>query len=66
MNGHERSRRRGGWFFVVLMVGGFVASGIYLGIIRATGAATADVVRAIAFFFFGLLMLWRVLGSLRR
>ena len=58
-------KRRGEWFFAVLMVGGFLAAGIYTGMTRAEGAGGGNALRAAAFFAFGLLMLWRVLGTRR-
>lgn len=50
------------WFFSILVVGTFVACGIYLGMIRAEGVSTGHVVRAAGFGVLGLLMLWGVLG----
>ncbi len=51
------------WFFSILAVGGFVACGIYLGMIRAEGVSTGRVIRAVGFGVLGLLMLWGVLGK---
>ena len=51
------------WIFAFLTVGGFLASGVYLGMIRVEGAATGDVVRAAAFGALGLLSLWGVMGK---
>jgi len=51
------------WFFSILVVGAFVACGIYLGMIRVEGVSTWHVVRAIGFGVLGLLMLWGVLGK---
>jgi len=51
------------WFFSILVVGGFVACGIYLGMIRAEGASTGHIIRAAGFGILGLLMLWGVLGK---
>jgi hypothetical protein len=51
------------WFFTLLAVGGFVACGIYLGMIRAEGASTRHVVRAVGFGALGLLALWGTLGK---
>jgi len=51
------------WLFAALAVGGFWASGLYLGMIRAGGSSTGDVARVIAFGIFGILMLWGVLGK---
>lgn len=51
------------WLFSVLTVGGFIACGIYLGMIRAEGVSTGYVIRVIGFGLFGLLMLWGVLGK---
>jgi hypothetical protein len=49
--------------FAILTVGAFLASGIYLGLIRAEGSSTGYVVRAILYGVLGLLMLWGVLGK---
>ena len=51
------------WFFSILVVGGFVACGIYLGMIRAEGVSTGHIIRAAGFGILGLLMLWGVLGK---
>ena len=51
------------WFFSILTVGGFVACGIYLGMMRAEGVSTGHVIRAVGFGVLGLLMLWGVLGK---
>lgn len=51
------------WFFSILVVGTFVACGIYLGMIRVEGVSTGHVVRAVGFGVLGLLMLWGVLGK---
>lgn len=50
------------WLFAILTVGAFLASGIYLGMIRAEGSSTGYVVRAVIYGVLGLLMLWGVLG----
>jgi len=49
--------------FAILVVGGFIACGIYIGMIRIDGASTGHVVRAIGFGIMGLLMLWGVIGK---
>jgi len=49
------------WLFAILTVGGLLASGIYLGMMRVEGAITGHVVRAVAYGAFGLLMLWGAL-----
>ncbi len=51
------------WMFAILVVGGFIACGIYIGMIRIDGASTGHVVRAIGFGIMGLLMLWGVIGK---
>lgn len=59
---------RGGppsWLFAILMVGGFVACGFYLGMMRVEGTSTGDLVRAVGYGVFGFLMLWGVLGRRR-
>jgi hypothetical protein len=45
--------------FIVLTVGGLVASGIFVGIMRVEGATTGNVIRVIGYGVFGLVMLWR-------
>ena len=56
-------RRPPGWFFAILTVGGLLASGLYLGMMRVEGATAGHVLRATAYGVFGLLMLWGVLGK---
>ena len=51
------------WLFAIIMVGSFLACGIYLGLIRAEGAATEHVVRVAVYGVVGLLMLRGVLGK---
>ncbi len=51
------------WLFAILAAGGFLASGIYLGMIRAGDATTGHMVRAAAYGVMGLLMMWGVLGK---
>lgn len=46
------------WIFIVLTVGGLLASGIFVGIMRVEGATAGSVIRAIAYGLFGLAMLW--------
>jgi len=56
------SSRPPSWRFTILMVGGFIACGLYLGLMRARGVSAADLVRAIGFGVLGFLMLWGVLA----
>jgi len=51
------------WFFSILVVGTFVACGIYLGMIRVEGVSAGHLGRAVGFGVLGLLMLWGVLGK---
>jgi hypothetical protein len=51
------------WLFAILAVGGLLASGIYLGIMRLDGASTGNIVRAALFGVFGLLMLLGATGG---
>jgi len=51
------------WFFSLLVVGAFLACGIYLGMIRIEGVSAGNVMRAVGFGLLGLLMLWGVLGK---
>ena len=50
------------WLFIILAVGGLVACGIYIGMIRAGMNTTPNIFRAAAFGLCGLLMLWRALA----
>ncbi len=54
------------WLFAILMVGGLVACGLYIGMMRVQGTSTGDLVRAIGFGVLGLLMLWGVLARHRK
>jgi hypothetical protein len=57
--------KRGGpprWVFTTVMVGGFVACGLYIGIMRVEGASAGHLIRAIGFGVLGFLMLWGVLA----
>jgi hypothetical protein len=51
------------WFFAILSAGGFLASGIYLGLIRAEDVTTGYMVRAIVYGLLGIIMMWGVLGK---
>ena len=51
------------WFFSILAVGGFIACGIYLGILKSEGISLEHVIRSIVFGMFGILMQWGVLGK---
>jgi hypothetical protein len=51
------------WLFAILAVGGLLASGIYLGMTRLEGASEGNVVRAIVFGVFGLLMFWGAMSK---
>ena len=51
------------WLFTILAVGGLVASGIHLGMIRCEGASTGHVLRSLGYGVFGILMLWGVLAK---
>jgi hypothetical protein len=48
--------------FVVLMVAGFVTSGLYLGVMRADGVSTGAALRAVGFGALGIVMLWGILS----
>ena len=43
------------WFFTILTIGAFAASGLYLGIMRAEGPSTGHIVRSVGYGVFGLL-----------
>jgi len=51
------------WLFAIIMVGSFLACGIYLGLIRAEGPAPEHVVRAAVYGVVGLLTLRGALGQ---
>jgi hypothetical protein len=51
------------WLFAILSVGGLLACGIYLGMMRVEAATAGHVVRAVVYGAFGLLMLWGALGG---
>ena len=59
----EGSRTLPAWLFTLLAAGGFWASGIYLGMIRAEGGSAGLIVRTTAFGVFGALMLWGALAK---
>lgn len=50
------------WLFTVIMIGGFVACGIYLGMMRIEGMYTGDLLRAVGFGVLGFLMLWGMIA----
>ena len=50
------------WLFVVLMVAGFMASGLYLGMMRVAGVSTGAALRTAGFGALGIVMLWGVLS----
>jgi hypothetical protein len=60
---HERIGGPLRWIFTVVMVGAFLACGIYLGIMRVEGPSTGDVIRAAGYAVLGFVMLWGVLAK---
>jgi len=50
------------WGFAILTAGGFWASGVYAGMIRASGTTAGDIAGAAGFGLLGLVMLWGVLA----
>lgn len=50
------------WLFTAIMIGGFVACGIYLGMMRIEGMSTGDLLRAVGFGVLGFLMLWGMIA----
>jgi hypothetical protein len=50
------------WVFTVVMVGGLVACGVYIGMMRVQGASAGHLARAAGFGLLGFLMLWGVLA----
>jgi hypothetical protein len=53
------------WLLTVIMIGGFIACGIYLGMMRVEGISTGDLIRAVGFGVLGFLMLWGVIARRR-
>jgi|AntAceMinimDraft_16_1070373.scaffolds.fasta_scaffold03856_3 hypothetical protein len=53
------------WLFAVLATGMLVASGLYIGMIRVQGPATAHLARAVGFGVAGVLMLCGAVGERR-
>ncbi|MHC4973186.1 MAG: hypothetical protein ACYTG3_12720 [Planctomycetota bacterium] len=51
------------WLFAVVLAGSCLACGIYLGLIRAEGAATGHVVRVAVYAVLAVFMLWGTLGK---
>ncbi len=49
------------WLFVVIAVGGLLASGLFLGILSVEGATTARILQTACFGLLGLVMLWGAL-----
>jgi hypothetical protein len=54
---------RGG--FAILAAGGFWASGLYAGMIRAGGMSAGDIAGAIGFGLLGVVMVWGAIGGRR-
>ena len=48
--------------FLILTVGGLLASGVFLGIMRVEGVTAGLMIRAIGYGVFGLVMLWGSVG----
>jgi hypothetical protein len=62
MNNHSyRSFPR--WVFVILAMGAFWASGVYLGILSVEGVSSAILVRAIGFGVIGLPLAWGAIAA---
>jgi len=51
------------WLFVVIAVGGLLASGLFLGILSVEGATTARILQTAGFGLLGLVMLWGALNG---
>ena len=45
------------WLFVVIAVGGLLASGLFLGIMSVEGATTTRILQSVGFGLLGLVML---------
>jgi hypothetical protein len=50
------------WLFTLLEIGAFIACGIYIGLTKAEGPTTGNIIRIIGFGLLGLAMLWGVLN----
>jgi hypothetical protein len=61
--GVNKNRRPPQWLFTVVAAGGFWASGVYVGMMRAGDATSGGIARAAAFGILGVLMLWGALGK---
>jgi len=48
--------------FVILAIGGLLASGIYIGIVTVEGATGTRIAQIVGFGVWGLLMLWAALS----
>lgn len=51
------------WLFVLLAIGGLLASGIYIGVMSVAGFAYFRLLLAIGYGVFGLVMFWGALHS---
>ena len=51
------------WFFVIVAIGGLIASGIYLGILSVEGFTMMRFAQAGCFGALGLIMLWGAIQS---
>ncbi len=45
------------WLFVIVMVGGFIASGIYIGMMRVEGISSGNLLGTMGFGALGLFMM---------
>ena len=61
----EKSRAKSfpRWAFLLLSIGGFWASGIYLGKISIEGASTGYLIPMICFGVLGVIMVWGALSE---
>lgn len=51
------------WVFVILAIGSFWASGVYMGIQSVEGVSLADLLRVIGFGIVGLLTGWGAIAN---
>lgn len=50
------------WLLTIVMACGFVACGLYLGMMRVQGASTGDLIRSVGYGMLALVMLWALMA----
>ena len=51
------------WIFVILAIGGLLASGIFIGVLSVEGFTVARFAQSVAFGALGLVMFWGAIRS---